>query len=654
VVDCDVDNTSHCHILHNNVHSALCEAFPVSKIKKKSFITDATFKHICDASDLKKKRLKLFKIFKNAPLWAAFGVWANKSWRCCWSTVWGFSSYSKLHAWVKAGFAIQYLNTHINSMLKLESLAFFSESADNVVSSFNNGDAKQFFNGINSVLKIANNKTATPKCLRIIDSHTDKPSQSVVQEKQAFRRHFANLMGGEVCSFESLVHKDRNSSVCRYDNVTKDEIDAVPTLFDLFNCFMKFIKGKACGEGLLVSDVFKMFPYHLAVIFYPLVVKTFVRIQPPLQWKGGMICDLFKNKGSPALIQSYRDVLLMDDDGKGVQRLVRKKLFPLANVLCIDSQCGGGLNGGETAIAHLYLRLFVYFINNSQKSGAIVFYDVCSPFATLLRRIVFDIDQGDEHWLYKLSAAGFTQDDIESIYEFVSQNFFTNVDSGPQDSAGNNLLFNLAQEWYKNTWTSQEYIPNVTNTTTGSSAGTPFADMIYSLAMSRVLRTMRRSLHNEGLETSLETSDGGGGVPLADVSFVDDMALPIVDSAAMITDHIADVCGIVYLTFLMYGMELNFSPGKSAVILKFQGPGKKKAVMNLFDAKNFIRINKLPDEFNEIVIGVVDTYKHLGTQISFKGMCFELAYRCGLMRAETCKLRSILRNSELFFIRKCI
>jgi len=170
--------------------------------------------------------------------------------------------------------------------------------------------------------------------------------------------------------------------------------------------------------------------------------------------------------------------------------------------------------------------------------------------------------------------------------------------------------------------------------------------------MSRVLRTMRRSLHNEGLETSLETSDGGGGVPLADVSFVDDMALPIVGSAAMITDHIADVCGIVYLTFLMYGMELNFSPGKSAVILKFQGPGKKKAVMNLFDAKNFIRINKLPDEFNKIVIGVVDTYKHLGTQISFKGMCFELAYRCGLMRAETCKLRSILRNSELMFYKK--
>ncbi len=254
----------------------------------------------------------------------------------------GFSSFSKLHAWVKAGFAIQYLNAHIKGMLELEALAFFSEAADNVVSSFNSGDSKQFFRSVNDVLKVANNKSATPKCMRVIDSHTGQPSQGVVQEKHAFRRHFSNLMGGEVCTFESLVNKDRCSSVSRYANVTEDEIDAVPTLFDLFNCFMKFTKGKACGEGLLVSDVFKTFPYHLAVAFYPLVVKTFVRIQPPLQWKGGMICDLFKNKGSPALIQSYRDILLMDDDGKGVQRLVRKKLFPLAYAICIDSQCRGG------------------------------------------------------------------------------------------------------------------------------------------------------------------------------------------------------------------------------------------------------------------------------------------------------------------------
>ena len=70
-----------------------------------------------------------------------------------------------------------------------------------------------------------------------------------------------------------------------------------------------------------------------------------------------MICDLFKGKGSPALIQSYRDFLLSDDDGKAVQRILRKSLFPLAMNLCASTKFGGGLHGGETAIAHLYLRL---------------------------------------------------------------------------------------------------------------------------------------------------------------------------------------------------------------------------------------------------------------------------------------------------------
>ncbi len=103
-----------------------------------------------------------------------------------------------------------------------------------------------------------------------------------------------------------------------------------------------------------------------------------------------MICDLFKNKGSPALISSYRDILLMDDDGKAVQRLVRKKLFPIANKLCVESQVfcvfcfiyflWGGDNGGETAIAHLYLRMFVDFINNTNTSGAIFFTMCAVPF----------------------------------------------------------------------------------------------------------------------------------------------------------------------------------------------------------------------------------------------------------------------------------
>ncbi len=130
------------------------------------------------------------------------------------------------------------------------------------------------------------------------------------------------------------------------------------------------------------------------------------------------------------------------------------------------------------------------------------------------------------------------------------------------------------------------------------------------------------------------------------------MALPVISHADTLIDHIANTCGIVLLVFRMYGMELNFLPGKSAVILKFKGVGKKRAVTSLHKSKNLIRVQKLPEGFSDVFIGVVDSYKHLGTQISFKGMACEVVYRCGLMRAETAKLRTILRNSKLEFSKK--
>ena len=86
-----------------------------------------------------------------------------------------------------------------------------------------------------------------------------------------------------------------------------------------------------------------------------------------------MICNLFKGKGSPALIKSYRDVLLSDFDGKAVQRFLRSRLFPQAQALSMSTQFGGGLHGGETAIAHLYLRLFVDAAAFLKVSSACIF-----------------------------------------------------------------------------------------------------------------------------------------------------------------------------------------------------------------------------------------------------------------------------------------
>ena len=49
---------------------------------------------------------------------------------------------------------------------------------------------------------------------------------------------------------------------------------------------------------------------------------------------------------------------------------------------------------------------------------------------------------------------------------------------------------------------------------------------------------------------------------------------------------------------------------------------------------------------------VVIFYRHLGTGLSYKGMCFEVSARSGIMRQETAKMRKLLRNAELPFFKK--
>ncbi len=100
---------------------------------------------------------------------------------------------------------------------------------------------------------------------------------------------------------------------------------------------MAAMNGRACGEGMLVSDILKRFSVPLAKLFYPLVLKVFMRVLPPLQLKGGMVFDLFKGKDSPSLIKSYRGVPLSDDDGKAVRRILRTKLSPCAVALSMDT-----------------------------------------------------------------------------------------------------------------------------------------------------------------------------------------------------------------------------------------------------------------------------------------------------------------------------
>jgi hypothetical protein len=96
----------------------------------------------------------------------------------------------------------------------------------------------------------------------------------------------------------------------------------MPVLYELASKFGLAPSFKQYGEDMMIGYPLHAFPYQLASLFYPLVFKTFSRLSPPIQWKGGMLVNLFKNKGSSSLISNYRDIFLGDFTGKAAYRIV--------------------------------------------------------------------------------------------------------------------------------------------------------------------------------------------------------------------------------------------------------------------------------------------------------------------------------------------
>ena len=220
-------------------------------------------------------------------------------------------------------------------------------------------DPKGLHEAVSAVLRVSRSRQLSQKFSRVIDS-AGNVAQSLVEEQHVFRDHVSLLLGGTPGTFETLVVQDRSCPSARFKDVIPSQLAlCVPSPQQLAAKYRSLKRGKGFGEGLLCTDVFAAFPNEMSRLQFPLIVKSFVRIQPPLQWKGGMLHELFKGKGASSIRKNYRDILLSNDGGKFALKLIRRQLLPIAIALSLDTQYGGGLNGGETAFAHLQVRAFL-------------------------------------------------------------------------------------------------------------------------------------------------------------------------------------------------------------------------------------------------------------------------------------------------------
>ena len=188
--------------------------------------------------------------------------------------------------------------------------------------------------------------------------------------------YFCKVFDGKLLPLSDVL--DSNRSAKKFDirrgrTLPYFEPSVVPSHYDLGVKFTHRRPMLAPGEDTIVSDAVKHFPCIFTAIYHPIAVKSVCLVESPIQFKGGMIVDLFKDKGSMTGIENYRDIMLASEPGKAIASTLRHELNAVAQNYASGTQFGSGLHKGSTEFSHLYVKSYIDFAVANHMSAAISF-----------------------------------------------------------------------------------------------------------------------------------------------------------------------------------------------------------------------------------------------------------------------------------------
>ena len=107
-----------------------------------------------------------------------------------------------------------------------------------------------------------------------------------------------------------------------------------------------------------------------------------------------------------------------------------------------------------------------------------------TAFASMIRHLVFDVCDGDEAWLRYLRSMGFNDVDVSELYRLATAFLFSK-------ETAESTAFQFVEQLHCFTWSIMEGLVGVLQTKRGSLAGMPLADVVYILALAKIIRIVR-------------------------------------------------------------------------------------------------------------------------------------------------------------------
>ena len=122
-------------------------------------------------------------------------------------------------------------------------------------------------------------------------------------------RHFSSIERGGPVSPEDFVARCIQRQRAADLEMFEVEQADLPSKFDLEHAMRQAKLGRACGNDGFPADVLHGHSGAMAALFYPVLLKTAYRFQEPIQFKGGTVKHIWKQKGAHEICSSHRGIL---------------------------------------------------------------------------------------------------------------------------------------------------------------------------------------------------------------------------------------------------------------------------------------------------------------------------------------------------------
>ena len=235
------------------------------------------------------------------------------------------------------------------------------------------------------------------------------------------------------------------------------------------------------------------------------MMKASLLLRQPLQWRGGLLQEMWKRSGSQATPECYRSIFISSHLGKCYHKLLRERAAPMV----ADALHGmhlGARKRSPVTFGALYIQSHLRRCKAKGLSASALFLDSHAAYYRVIRELSVGHIESDEAACRVFS---FFQIDPEDVREFMEDIRTGGMMSqaglpGPLRHQVKDILYN---SWFV---TRHGDHRRLCATKAGSRPGESWADLVFAFVLGRILCQITEMATGEGLLTELCYDIEGG------------------------------------------------------------------------------------------------------------------------------------------------